>query len=237
LNAFPPLSFGIGAVATLSLANFAANHLFPRHARFAYALLIVILAGTVAPALALKAMRAGGLLPPAAFSIAPWPLAFAVAVGGLYLFLAVRHDEPAQHRRLPKLLIALFAPSLAEVLVFVGVVFTAASVLLTPRIGPLAAKVAAVVTTSAAFGLYHLTHAAPWNSWRMVRILFLVWLLIGGFYAVTGNLWATATLNTLLAMIGFVKNRGTRPEELSAPTLVALDALGIAAVALIVLSP
>jgi hypothetical protein len=227
----------LGAVAALGLANFAANHLVPRHGRLAYALVVVFLAGTIAPALALKALRSAGLLAPTVLSVALWPLALALTLGGLYLFLAVRRDTPAQLSRLPKLLIALFAPSLAEVLVFVGVVYTAASVLLVPRLGPLAANAAAIVATSAAFSLYHLTHAAPWNSWRMVRILFLVWLGLGGFYALTGNLWATAVLNTLLAVIGFVKNRVTRPEELSVPMLVALDVLGIAAVALIVLSP
>jgi hypothetical protein len=231
------LSSGIGAVAALSVANFAANHLVPRHARFAYTVLVVFLAGTILPAVALKAMLSAALLQAPAFAIAAGPLALAAAVGGLYLFLAVRREDPAQLRRLPRLLIALFAPSLAEVLVFVGIVFTAASALLAPWTGLLAAQALAVLATSAAFSLYHLTHAAPWNSWRMVRILFLVWLLIGGFYAVTGNLWAAAVLNTLLAVIGFVKNRITRPEEQSVAMLVLLDVLGVAAVALIVFSP
>jgi hypothetical protein len=227
----------LGAVAAFSLANFIANQVLPRHPRLAYTLLVVFLAGTVLPAFALKAMRTAGLLAPAALAAAPLPLALAAAAGGLYLYLAVRRDEPAQRRRLPKLLVALFPPSLAEVLVFVGVVFTAADVLLAPLIGAFAAKAAATLATSAAFSLYHLTHAAPWNSLRMVRILFVVWLFIGGFYALIGNLWATALLNTLLAVIGFVKNRVTRPEEQSVPMLCAHDALSVAAVALIVFSP
>ncbi len=238
LNSFPvALAPGLAAVLLLGVANYAANHLAPRHPRYAYTVLVVLLCGTAAPAFALRLLAGAGILDLRALSANGWPFALALAGGGAFLALSIR-DEPAEQlRRLPRLLISLFAPSLAEVLVFVGIVYGIADFLVRPAFGAVASAIAATLVTSISFGLYHLTHAAPWNSLRMVRILLIVWLFIGGFYALTHDLWATALLNTLLATIGFVKNRVTGPEEQPLSVSALLDAVGIAAVAAIAFSP
>jgi CAAX prenyl protease-like protein len=227
---------GLGAVALLSAANYAANHLVRSgYPRFAYTVLVVLAAGTIVPALALKRLVAMGVLARGALAFSPWPLAVALAGGLAFLFLSLRDQPAGQLRRVPKLLVALFAPSLAEVLVFAGIVFSATQYLLTPWIGHIAAAAAAVAVTSLSFGTYHLTHAAPWNSLRMVGILLIVWLFIALFYALTGNLWATALLNTLLATVGFVRNRVTRPEEQPVIVSAILDVAAVAAVSALVL--
>src|SRR6185295_15836276 len=102
------------------------------------------------------------------------PAASALALSGGFVFLAFSlwSESSEQWQRLPQLLAALFAPSLAEALVFVGIVFSLTQYLLTPALGHIAAVSAAVLVTSASFGVYHLTHAAPWNSWHTIRILF-----------------------------------------------------------------
>jgi hypothetical protein len=226
---FSAAVFGLLAVLLLAAANGLFSQVFPRHPRLAYAIIVVFLCGTAVPAIALQMFSTAGLLGPAVLAPAFLPIGAAVVAGGGFLALSIR-DEPAeQWLRLPKLLVALFAPSLAEVLVFAGIVFTLAQFVLARFAAPVVTAILATVATSLAFGLYHLTHAAPWNSLRMVRILFVVWLFIAGFYALTHNLWATALLNTLLAAIGFVKNRATRPEELSLATSLLLDLAGIAA--------
>ncbi|HXC55382.1 MAG TPA: CPBP family glutamic-type intramembrane protease [Rhizomicrobium sp.] len=218
---------GLGAVLAFSAANFAANHLAPRHPRLVYVLFVVLLAGTVIPALALRTLARAAVAGSGALAFSPWPLGLALAAGGAFLALSLRGEHAEQIGRLPGLLVALLPPSLAEVLVFVGIVFNLAEHLTAPWLGRPLAIAAAILTTSVSFGLYHLTHAAPWNSRRMVRILLIVWLFIGGFYAATGNLWATALLNTAMAAVGFVKNRVTRPTELSFAALLALDAAAV----------
>lgn len=225
-----PFAAGLGAVLALSTANYAANHLAPRHPRFVYAFAVVFVAGTVIPMLALKALARAGALDVQALMFSLWPLGLGLTAGLAFMGLSLRGEPAAQWRRLPRLLIALFAPSLAEVLVFVGIVFSLTQYFAAPWLGRSAATAAAIAATSLSFGLYHLTHAAPWNSPRLVRILLIVWLLIGGFYAVTGNLWATALLNTAMAAVGFVKNRVTRPEEQSFAVLIALDVAAVAVV-------
>lgn len=233
LTSLSPAALGLAAVGLLGAANFAAHHMAPRHGRLAYAVIVILLCGTLAPAYAVRRLVGAGLAAPNALVLAPLPIALVAAAGIAFLALSIRGEPLDQWRRLPKLVLALLAPSLMEVLVFVGIVFSLVETFTRPVFGQVAAAAFAIVATSASFGLYHLTHAAPWNSLRMVRILFVVWLFVGGAYALTHNLWAVALLNTLLAAIGFVKNRVTRPEELSAMSIVLLDAAAIAAVVFI----
>jgi len=222
----------LGAVAVLAAANLIATHAFPRpYPRIFYSLLVVLAAGTLVPALELKRLAAMGVLAGGALAFAPAAAALALSGGFVFLAFSLWREPPEQWRRLPKLLTALFAPSLAEVLVFVGIVFSLTQYLLLPVLGGIAATCGAIVVTSVSFGIYHLTHAAPWNSWRTVGILIIVWLFVGLFYALTANLWATTILNTLLATIGFVRNRVTRPEEQPLAASLLFDVAGIFAVA------
>ncbi len=227
----PPVA-GLAAAAILTAANFVANHGLRRPPpRLAYAIVVIFLAGTLNPAMALARLLEARFLSQNALALSPWALGAALALGSVFLARAMRGEPAMQYRRLPKLLIALFAPSLAEVLVFMGIVFTLAEHSLLPLSRFVVTEAVAIVVTSGLFSLYHLTHAAPWNSGRVIGILFVVWLGISLFYAATHNLWATALLNTLMATVGFVKNRVTRPEEQPLAVSLLLDLLAIACVA------
>jgi hypothetical protein len=226
-----PFAVQFAGIGVLTAANFAANHAVSRPLpRLVYTIFIVFLAGTVIPAIALGVLLAHGLLKSQTLGLAPGALVAALGLGTLFLLGSVWREDAAQWRRIPRLLIALFAPSLAEVLVFLGLVFTGAHALLVPWTGPLLGGAGAAAVTSAAFALYHLTHAAPWNAWRTVKILLVVWLAIALFYAFTANLWAAALLNTLMATVGFVKNRVTRPEEQPVAISALLDVAAICSV-------
>jgi hypothetical protein len=223
------LALGLCAVTLLGSANYLANHRMAMP-RFAYSVLVVLLAGTLFPAWVLSHLVDAGLIARAAIGFSPLALAASLVLGGGFMLRAIFDAPPEQRRRAPRLLIALFAPSLAEVLVFVGIVFTLVEHVLKPWIGIPAATVAAILLTSTTFALYHLTHAAPWNSARVILTLFVVWLFVGAFYALSHDLWATAIFNTLLATIGFVKNRVTKPEEQPVLVSVLLAGLAIASV-------
>ena len=230
------IALGLGAVAVLAAANLVANHVVRRpYQRIFYSLFVVLVAGTLVAALELKRLAATGAFAVGALDFAPAASALALSGGFVFLAFSLWSESSEQWQRLPQLLAALFAPSLAEALVFVGIVFSLTQYLLTPALGHIAAVSAAVLVTSASFGVYHFTHAAPWNSWHTIRILFVVWLFVGLFYALTGNLWATAILNTLLATIGFVRNRVTRPEEQPLAASLLFDLAGIVAVVALVL--
>lgn len=215
------------AVLALAAGNYLANHVV-RLPRTAYTLLVVYGAGTLVASLALAVLIHAGLL--AAPQPSPVFIAAAIVLGGLFLWQAVRSEPVEQKRRIPALLTALYAPSLAEVLVFVGLVFTLSEAFLRPAIGAIPAALGATAVTAGVFALYHLTHAAPWNSLRMLGTLFLVWLVLAGFYALTRDLWAVSLFNTLLATIGFVKNRVSRPQEQPLLVSVLFDVLGVATV-------
>ncbi len=228
---------GAGSLLALTLANLIANHGLGRvPPRLAYTIVVVFLVGTLLPAFALREFLRAGVVEGRLFGFSAAAIAAAMVLGGGFLFLSIREEPAEQRRRVPTLLVALFAPSLAEVLVFAGIVFAMVEHLMCGA-GPVIAGSAAVAATSLSFALYHLTHAAPWNNWRVLKILLVVWIVIAGFAAVTRNLWATALLNTLLATIGFVKNRVTRPEQQPLAVSFLLDVLAVVSVAWLCRTP
>jgi membrane protease YdiL (CAAX protease family) len=70
------------------------------------------------------------------------------------------------------LFIWLLMASISEVLVFIGVVFhiTERSVrqFWGGRSGLIAGAVSGIVVSAVAFGLFHLTYPAPWNTWEKI---------------------------------------------------------------------
>jgi membrane protease YdiL (CAAX protease family) len=179
-------------------------------------------------------LTGSGVLRSSVLAFEPLELTAALVGGLAILAFFLRGQPQAQRWRAPVLVVALFGPSLAEVLVFAGIVFTAAEYVLAPGTGPLIAAMGAALASSAAFALYHLTHGAPWNQWRMIRTLFAVWLLVAGTYAWTTNLWAAVIVNTCMATIGFIKGRVTRAEEQPLLVSVGLDLVAVVALMVIV---
>lgn len=224
------LASAAGCALLLAAANYLASHARPLP-RLGYSALVVFGAGTLIPAFALKAIASAGMIAGAPLDPAPVTLAAVTALSLAWSAVALRREPAYRLRGAPGLLIGVIGPSLAEAVVFLGLVFNIALFALQPAFGHAAAAAAATLVTSAVFSLYHLTHRPPWNSWRVVRVLFVVWLAVGACYAVTGNLWAAAILNTCFAMVGFVKNGVTLPPRPLAS--LGLAAAGIASVALI----
>jgi membrane protease YdiL (CAAX protease family) len=126
-----------------------------------------------------------------------------------------------------RLFVALFAVSLAEVLVFLSILFNLTEVVAGSLLHPPWTPVAAAIVSSALFGLYHFTHSPPWNNWAQAGRLFVVWLFVCLAYALTRDAWAAAIIDASFATIGFVRNRVTTLDGTSIVTAVALDILSI----------
>ncbi len=136
----------------------------------------------------------------------------------------------------PRLFTWLLMASLAEVLVFLGVVFPLGRLALPRRwaANRAAAGGAGVVLSGVCFGLFHFSYGAPWNTWGAALPLMVVWLVVALVYVGTRSLAAAVAFNNVMAVIGFVRGGVTLPGSLALG--LALDALAMGAVASIVLA-
>jgi membrane protease YdiL (CAAX protease family) len=225
----------IGAAA-LPLANYLVNHVVGGRRRpILQPLAVVVLAGTVVPALAIRWLvqngwHSGDL--PVDGADAPL-LGMSLVVGLALIALALRGSLKTEFPRVIRLLLALFPVSLAEVLVFLSILFNwieriAASMVSSPW-----ASVAAAIASAALFGLYHFTHSPPWNNWAQAALLFIVWLFVCLAYVLTRDAWAASIIDASFATIGFVRNRVTTLDSVPISRAVALDALSVGIVAAI----
>jgi membrane protease YdiL (CAAX protease family) len=225
----------IGAAA-LPLANYLVNHVVDSRRRaILQPLAVVVLAGTVVPALAIRWLMQNGWHSgdlPVDGADAPL-LGLSLAVGLALIALALRGSLKTEFPRVIRLLLALFPVSLAEVLVFLSILFNwieriAASMVSSPW-----ASVAAAIASAALFGLYHFTHSPPWNNWAQAALLFIVWLFVCLAYVLTRDAWAASIIDASFATIGFVRNRVTTLDSVPISRAVALDALSVGIVAAI----
>ena len=225
---------------------FATNDLFRNHRellawlpewRPTYFLAIVLPFGTILPALALGWLirshdgdrrRFGATLTPRDLSLG----LLGLALGGMMLYFQAWRPLPPEARSLGVLIhdfIWLVFPSIAEALVFIGVVFHVTEIGVRRwwhgRAGRVAGAIAAIVISALAFGLFHFSYPAPWNTWDLVRTMFFVWLGVAAFYALTRSMPATLMLHTTLAMTGFLRNQLELPG--SDMLGLALDAVAI----------
>lgn len=223
--------------AALPLANYLANHLAcVKRRKLLYPLAVVFLAGTLVPALSVRWLTRGGWIgsDPLFNGGRAAVLGISLAVGFCLIALALRGQLRGELRRTVRLFIALFAVSLAEVLVFLVIVFNLTEVVVAPLLNPLWGSVVAAIISSALFGLYHFTHAAPWNNWAQAARLSVVWLFVCLAYVLTRDAWAAAIIDTSFATIGFVRNRVTALDAIPVETALALDVLGIIVVVAII---
>jgi hypothetical protein len=106
------------------------------------------------------------------------------------------------------LFIWLFMVSLAEVLMFIGVVFNTALWLALkwfPGRNRIFTRTAAAIAISAlAYALFHISYPTPWNTWGMMIALFPAGILISLAYALTRSLAATVVFNNVLSTAGYL---------------------------------
>lgn len=89
----------------------------------------------------------------------------------------------------------------------------------------LVALVVALLVSCLAFGAYHFTYAAPWNSLQLATTVSIVWLFVSLVYIATQSVWATVLFNNVKATNGITYLDGE-----SLPLGIALDVLLIAIV-------
>lgn len=226
----------IGSCA-LPLANFLANHVArTRRSALLYPLAVVLLAGTAVPILAARWLTKGGWIKgdlPIDGGDAPL-LGAALVVGLGLIALALRGPRPSELPHIGRLFVALFAVSLAEALVFLSILFDVTEALAGSALPSPSATFAAAIASSAAFGLYHFTHSAPWNSWARAAPLIVVWLFVCLAYVLTRDAWVAAIVDTSFATIGFMRYRVKTLDDMRIATALALDALSIAVVVIVV---
>ena len=133
--------------------------------------------------------------------------AVAVAVGGVLAVGALGSDLtglggfPNAHRLFALLLVA----STAEVLLFLGVLGNATQLVMpTPR--RWRAGLLALVVSSLAFGFFHFTYPAPWNTLDRALGLSLVWVPVSLLFLASRSLLGAIVLNNVMAVIGFVRH-------------------------------
>ncbi len=225
----------IGAAA-LPLANYLVNHVVGGRRRpILQPLAVVVLAGTVVPALAIRWLvqngwHSGDL--PVDGADAPL-LGISLVVGLALIALALRGSLKTEFPRVIRLLLALFPVSLAEVLVFLSILFNWIEKIAASMVSSSWASVAAAIASAALFGLYHFTYPPPWNNWAQAARLFIVWLFVCLAYVLTRDAWAASIIDASFATIGFVRNRVTTLDSVPISRAVALDALSVGVVAAI----
>lgn len=234
----------VGASA-LPLSNYLANHRARVHclpgegtqeaARRAllYPLAVVLFAGALVPVLAVRWLTRDGWirndLPVNGGDTAL--LGISLVVGFCPIALALRGQLRREFWHSLRLFIALFAVSLAEVLVFLSIVFNLTEVVTGSLLHPPWATAAAAIVSSVLFGLYHFTHSPPWNNWAQATLLFVVWLFVSLAYVLTRDVWVAAIIDTSFATIGFIRNSVTTLDDVPIMRAVALDALSIGVIA------
>jgi hypothetical protein len=225
----------IGAAA-LPLSNYLVNHIVDSRRRpILQPLAVVVLAGTVVPALAIRWLVQNGWNRgdlPVDGADAPH-LGLALVVGFALIALALRGSLKTEFPRVIRLFLALFPVSLAEVLVFLSILFKGIERIAASMVSSPWASVAAAIASAALFGLYHFTYSPPWNNWVQAARLSVVWLFVCLAYVLTRDAWAVSIIDASFATIGFVRNRVTTLDRVPIVRAVALDALSVGVVAAI----
>ncbi|MBI4607995.1 MAG: hypothetical protein HY726_03170 [Candidatus Rokubacteria bacterium] len=222
----------LDVVAFFSL-NYLANHVLGlAESRLAYWAVVLLGPGMLLPAALTERIAASGVLERRRGSgrSEATKIAGALAAGALMAAFPIGRLVLAAPAHALRLSVWLFLTSLAEVGVFLGIVYNLVCALLVPTFARSPAVALAAVIASASFGLYHLTYAPPWNTLPMAVTLSLVWLGVTAVYLLTGSLWAAAVFNTAMAIIGFVLNDVTVLDREPLALGVLLDGVSLAAI-------
>lgn len=184
-----------------------------------YTLAIILPFGTILPALALGWLiqRHGGDRQAFGVTLGWRDLLLGLlglGLGAVTLYFQAWRGLPPEAQQLERVrsfFIWMLFPSIAEALVFIGVVYHVVA-LWGRRLWPwrgagVAAALAAILLSSLAFAPFHFSYPAPWNTWDLVRTMFFVWLIVSTFYALTRSMFAAVMLHTMMAMTGFLRNQ------------------------------
>ena len=229
--------YAVWAGATYALEGAPRTLVRPEAAglRALYTLTANVLIGVVGTGLVLRHLtRLGRLTPAAAGFGSGRRSAVATGIGfGLGAGVYLAQGAPSLD---PIVLVNGFAQvlpvSAAEVLVCWSVVGAAADTSWRTRRAP---TLLAALLASALFGLYHLAHSPPFNSWTMIGGLTLVGLVTSVFFFVGRDVYGTIIFHNFLALFGVLHalvetGALVRYETLQAPLLItAILAIGLIA--------
>lgn len=207
------LAAAIGIVALTYAANWFFNHtalgvgVKSREGAYVYAFFFPF--GVVLPALFLGWVTGAGLVPPRRLGARlGWrdvgATAAALGVGALLAAAPVGPllREPGGVVATHRLFALLLVPSTAEVLVFIGVLANAVH-LAAGGAGHTRSRLIALAGSSLAFGFFHLTYPAPWNTIGTCLGLTLVWAGVAVVFFLSRSLVAAVGFNNILAVVGF----------------------------------
>jgi membrane protease YdiL (CAAX protease family) len=216
-------AIALAGLSILVLA-FAANTFFNHTARGAgmkaipglYAVVFFVGLGTLAPAWLLGKLQVGGaparLLGAALDRRDAIALVVALAIGGAIasLSLVPLLLSGLDPRQLHGLFAGLLVASIAEVMLFLGVLAPVVRALL-GRGDDWLSRLAIVIVSSAGFGLFHFTYPEPWNTLPTALMLGGLWLLTSTLFVMSRSLLAAILLDNILATVGFVRSHLTLP--------------------------
>ncbi len=212
----PSLVGGIGVAALAYAANAWFNHtamgLAVKAYEGAYVLGFFFPFGVVVPALFLGWIATAGLAPARWLGAALGSrdvaaTAAALAAGALLAAtpLAPLFREPGGAWTVHRLFALLLIASTAEVLVFLGALGNAVQ-LAAGSAARWRSGIATLVASSLAFGFFHLTYPAPWNTVTTCLGLSVVWAGVSLVFLWSRSLVAAIAFNNVMAVIGFVQN-------------------------------
>jgi hypothetical protein len=207
--------------------------------RLIYALVANVLAGCFMPLWALRVLAANSDAQPRIGRLCSAPItAISVAAAAsLGLLMLLPFLPVAGHGFVyVNVLCQVLPTSIAEVIVcwiLVGAAVDAAFV------GRQSAGASTVkwVCGAALFAVYHFAHSPPYNEWRTVAFLAGVGLLTGGFLLVTGEVYGTIVLHSILATAGVIGalSQGGRLSELQSPQPLLYAAAAVSLAVLVAL--
>lgn len=137
-------------------------------------------------------------------------------------------DHPGGSTRVLTLFAQLLVASTAEVALFLGAMGVALRALLGGRTD-WRYGLTLIMVSSAAFGLFHFTYPAPWNTLETAMTVGLVWIAVSTLFVLSRSLAAAVLLDNILATVGFA----TRDLTLPLPPATALLIAGLAAAAFV----
>jgi hypothetical protein len=235
------LLFAIWTLATWVLEGRIDTLLRPEAVvdRVAYAIVANLLIGVAAAMAVLRRLiRRGWLTREAAgfgrFTPSAVRLAMAFGLGlAFYLLQGAPSLEPMV---LLNAFCQVLVVSAAEVVVCWAVVGATVKAVLAPR-GRAVSVVGAALAASVLFGLYHVAHSSPFNTFGMVALLSVVGLLTSAVFYISRDVYATIVFHNFLGVFGVVQALGASGQlgafaDPQPPLLV----MAAAAVAMLVLS-
>jgi hypothetical protein len=131
----------------------------------------------------------------------------AVAAAALTTFpLAPFVSDAPGWKSTHRLFALLLVASLAEVMLFLGLVGNAIVVgLHRSGFSRTAAKVVAAVSSCVLFGLFHFTYPVPWNNLGTVLLLAVIWGGVSLVFFLTRSILGALIFNNSMALVGFLQ--------------------------------